>query len=176
MPVMDGVAASRNIRKDNGEAMPIVAMTAKAMKSDSDLCMQVGMNDFVTKPINPDALWQSLLLWVTPRPGLGVAAIRPTPRAAQATFDSDAMQTSLRTIANLDVDMGLRSTGGDLQFYVSMLGKFSVGQADAVASICRSLNSGDVAGAELAAHTLKGVASNLGMHALANSAGSWSKW
>ncbi len=171
MPVMDGVTASRNIRKDHGDAMPIVAMTANAMKSDRDLCMQAGMNDFVTKPINPDALWQSLLRWVTPRPGLGVAAIRPTPRVAQATFDSVAMQMGLRTIANLDVDMGLRSTGGDLQFYVSLLHKFTVGQADAVASICRSLNCGDVAGAELAAHTLKGVASNLGMHALANSAG-----
>jgi two-component system sensor histidine kinase/response regulator len=67
--------------------------------------------------------------------------------------------------------MGMRSTGGDLQFYVSMLGKFSVGQADAVAQIRSNMNCGDAAGAELAAHTLKGVASNLGMHALANSAG-----
>ena len=171
MPVMDGVTAARHIRKDHGEDLPIVAMTANAMKADRDRCMQAGMNDFVTKPINPDALWQSLLQWVKPRAGMGVAAVRPLAPGAHAAFDAQAMQAALRSIADLNVDMGLRSTAGDLPFYVSMLGKFILGQTDAIARICRSLNTGDEAGAELVAHTLKGVASNLGMRALARSAG-----
>jgi two-component system sensor histidine kinase/response regulator len=93
------------------------------------------------------------------------------PNTEQATFDSATMQACLRRIENLDVDSGLRSTAGDLSFYVGMLTKFVAGQADAVAHICRSLNTGDGAGAELVAHTLKGVASSMGMHALASSAG-----
>jgi two-component system sensor histidine kinase/response regulator len=171
MPVMDGVTASRTIRKEHGDALPIVAMTANATKSDRDLCLQAGMNDFVTKPINPDALWQSLLRWIKPRVGLGVAASRPTPTAEPAAFDAVAVQASLRAIAHLDVDMGLRNTSGDLPFYVSMLAKFAIGQADAIANLCRLLNLGDRAGAERVAHTLKGVAANLGMQRLANSAG-----
>lgn len=171
MPVMDGVTACRNIRRDHGDGLPIVAMTANAMKSDRDLCMQAGMNDFVTKPINPDALWQSLLRWVQPRAGLGIAGIRPAQSSEPAGFDAVGLQADLHAIANLDVDMGLGSTGGDLPFYAKMLVKFTEGQADAVARICRFLNDGDEAGAELVAHTLKGVASNLGMQALASSAG-----
>jgi two-component system sensor histidine kinase/response regulator len=171
MPVMDGVTASRHIRKNHGEDLPIVAMTANAMKSDRDLCMQAGMNDFVTKPINPDALWLSLLQWVRPRSGLGVAASRAAPASALAAFDAPTMQARLRSIANLHVDRGLRSSAGDLPFYVSMLTKFIAGQADAVAHICRSLHAEDEADAELVAHTLKGVASNLGMQVLASSAG-----
>jgi two-component system sensor histidine kinase/response regulator len=171
MPVMDGVTASRQIRKVHGEGVPIVAMTANAMKSDRDLCLQAGMNDFVTKPINPEALWLSLLRWVTPRDGLGVAASRPAQRTVPAAFDATATQASLRRIAGLDVNMGLRSTAGNLPFYVSMLTKFITGQSDAIQRIVGSLDAGDKADAELAAHTLKGVASNLGMHALASSAG-----
>jgi two-component system sensor histidine kinase/response regulator len=171
MPVMDGVTASRQIRKTHGEGVPIVAMTANAMKSDRDLCMQAGMNDFVTKPINPEALWLSLLRWVTPREGLGVAASRPAQRTVPAAFDAPATQASLRQIADLDVDMGLRSTADNLPFYVSMLTKFIAGQSDAIQRMVGRLEAGDAAGAELVAHTLKGVASNLGMRALANSAG-----
>jgi two-component system sensor histidine kinase/response regulator len=85
-------------------------------------------------------------------------------------FDIPTMQASLRTIPDLDVDRGLHNTSGDMTFYVSMLTKFIAGQADAVARICRSLNTGDVAGAERVAHTLKSVASNLGMQGLASRA------
>ncbi len=171
MPVMDGVTASRQIRLDHGPDLPIVAMTANAMKSDRDLCMRAGMNDFVTKPINPDVLWQSLLLWVKPRSGLGTAASRPVQRITPAAFDASAMQAALRGIPGLDVDMGLRSTAGDLRFYASMLTKFMVGQTDALDRVHRCLDAGDASGAELVAHTLKGVASNLGMQGLAGTAG-----
>jgi HPt (histidine-containing phosphotransfer) domain-containing protein len=133
--------------------------------------MQAGMNDFVTKPINPEALWLSLLRWVAPRDGLGIAASRSAQRAVPAAFDASATQASLRRIPDLDVDMGLRSTADDLPFYVSMLTKFIAGQSDAIQRMVGSLEAGDTAGAELVAHTLKGVASNLGMRALANSAG-----
>jgi len=75
MPVMDGVSATQEIRRTlDARAVPIVAMTANAMQQDRDRCMAAGMQDVVTKPIDPDQLWQALHAWVRPRPGLGLPA------------------------------------------------------------------------------------------------------
>ncbi|HBF60532.1 MAG TPA: PAS domain S-box protein, partial [Methyloceanibacter sp.] len=57
MPIMDGVTATRTLRKDSRyRDLPVIAMTANALASDREACLEAGMNDHVTKPINPDAL------------------------------------------------------------------------------------------------------------------------
>lgn len=112
------------------------------------------------------------------REGILDAANGTTPLRAQmsakmgahAAFDASAIVARLRMIPNLDVDMGLHGASGDMPFYISLLTKFISGQADAVARICRRLNTGDRAGAGLVAHTLKSVAANLGMQGLASRA------
>jgi two-component system, sensor histidine kinase and response regulator len=64
MPVMDGLTATREIRKLAGCAqLPIIAMTANAMQRDRDRCMEAGMNDFLGKPVDPDALCATARLW-----------------------------------------------------------------------------------------------------------------
>jgi CheY-like chemotaxis protein len=62
MPEMDGLEASRRIReKPGGNEQPyIIAMTANAMQGDREECLAAGMNDYVSKPIRPDALAQAL--------------------------------------------------------------------------------------------------------------------
>jgi signal transduction histidine kinase/DNA-binding response OmpR family regulator len=68
MPVMDGLEATIEIRKlGRFDALPIVAMTANAMAPDRQRCLDAGMNDFVSKPIEPDELWRALLRWVGSR-------------------------------------------------------------------------------------------------------------
>ncbi|NPC55117.1 response regulator [Caenimonas soli] len=68
MPVMDGLEATIEIRKlGRFDALPIVAMTANAMAQDRQRCLDAGMNDFVSKPIEPDELWRTLLRWVGTR-------------------------------------------------------------------------------------------------------------
>ena len=85
MPVMDGVVATRHIRQSHTPAdLPIVAMTANAMKVDRDRCLSAGMNAFVTKPIDQDELWKALLDWVRPRPGIG--AVNPPAMVSNADF------------------------------------------------------------------------------------------
>jgi two-component system, sensor histidine kinase and response regulator len=65
MPVMDGLEATRKIRKDNKfSKLPIIAMTASAMKSDIDQCFSAGMSDYIAKPINPELMFKTLLKWV----------------------------------------------------------------------------------------------------------------
>ena len=69
MPVMDGFEATRRIRALPGfERLPILAMTANAMAGDRERSLAAGMNDHVTKPIDPDALFEALLQWLPARP------------------------------------------------------------------------------------------------------------
>jgi CheY-like chemotaxis protein len=61
MPVMDGYTASGEISKDERfKDLPIIAMTAHAMAGDEDKSLQAGMNDHITKPIDPDQLFSTL--------------------------------------------------------------------------------------------------------------------
>jgi len=65
MPKVDGYEATRNIRKMPGyESLPIIAMTAHAMKGDRELCIEAGMNDYITKPINRDQLFAVIDKWI----------------------------------------------------------------------------------------------------------------
>jgi two-component system sensor histidine kinase/response regulator len=166
MPVMDGVTATQEIRKLPGfGALPIVAMTANAMQRDRERCLAAGMNDFVTKPVDPDELCAVLVKWIRPR----AASPRPAPsaeRPAPATAD-----TGLAAVAGLDMATGLRRMMGKKPLYLAMLRRFAEGQRQCPAQLRQALDGGDWATAERLAHTTKGVAANIGAVDLPEQAG-----
>ena len=83
MPEMDGLAATRALRADpRFTRLPIIAMTANAMKADLDACLVAGMNDYVVKPIDRQALLQTLWRWLPAGPGGEATAAAPAPAPA----------------------------------------------------------------------------------------------
>lgn len=67
MPIMDGVAASKAIRKELNSNVPIIALTANALESEKEKCWQAGMNEYITKPYNPDYLLEKILFLLNNR-------------------------------------------------------------------------------------------------------------
>jgi osomolarity two-component system sensor histidine kinase TcsA len=63
MPVMDGFEATRKIRT-YGIPIPIIAMTAYALRGDNETCLEKGMDDYISKPVNINKLLQKLLIWL----------------------------------------------------------------------------------------------------------------
>jgi PAS domain S-box-containing protein len=160
MPVMDGITATRAIRQlgvgNTLGTLPIVAMTANAMQADRDRCLAAGMNGFVAKPIEPDELWRTLAQWIQPRADLGHDTSLAEP-ATQPTTEAVPQH-----IAGLDTAQGLRRVMGKQSLYLSMLRKFANGQAQTASDIAQALQTQDTASAERYAHTLKGLAGNIG--------------
>ena len=88
MPVMDGLAATRAIRlKPQFGSLPIIAMTANVMESDREKCTEAGMNDHISKPIDPEALFAALLRWIKPRGEVAVAAGAGTDAATKSASE-----------------------------------------------------------------------------------------
>jgi len=158
MPVMDGLTATRLIRDLPGLlALPIVAMTANALLADREACLQAGMNDHVGKPIEPALLFATLVKWIKPRPGTATHVPQRGP---------EEQTVELPDIPGLDTVGGLRRVLGKKIRYLDMLHKFLDGQGQSIERIQAAAEVGDWEIAQRHAHTLKGLAGNIGMHAI----------
>jgi CheY-like chemotaxis protein len=156
MPEMDGYTAARLIRaQPRLQGLPIIAMTAHALVEEYQRCLDAGMNDHVSKPIDLDALFSTLLRWVKPRRGHAVES--------QATPMRAADELILPEIPGINQTDGLKRVVGNKRLYLDLLAQFAAKQGDAAAQISAALESGDLKLAERIAHTVKGVAGNMGI-------------
>jgi PAS domain S-box-containing protein len=165
MPVMDGIEATRILRADpRHQTLPIIAMTANAMESDREVCLEAGMNDHIAKPIDPDQLFSVLLRWIRRTDGDGKIARPHTPARPAKTSEAELV------IPGIDVRSGLKRTGGHRERYETLLRKFAEQQLGATEAMRAALSAGDAATAERTAHSLKGAAGTLGAVALSEAA------
>ncbi len=157
MPVMDGLRATEEIRKNPAWAeLPVIAMTANAMPQDRDSCLAAGMNDYISKPIEPDQLWEMVLLkWIKPR---SIILTDIPTHSHGATFEEELPDE----LTGIDISQGLRRVKGVKSRYISMLRMFASGHRNAAHDIRRLLDENDHGAAERVAHTVKGVAGTIG--------------
>jgi CheY-like chemotaxis protein len=166
MPEMDGFTATRLLRRDNRlQKFPIIAMTAHALVEERQRCLDAGMNDHVSKPIDPDNLFATLLRWAKPRPKESVKS-QPLPAPVGISVD----EAILPEIPGVNLADGLKRVAGNRRLYRDLLGQFAAKQGDAAAQISAALESGDRQLAERIAHTVKGVAGNFGITGVQSSA------
>lgn len=155
MPEMDGLEATRRIRSGRGSFnIPIIAMTAHAFEEERRRCYEVGMNDFITKPIDPELLIKSLLPW---KP-----AVEP-PSPMPATPDPAA---GLPPLPGIDTAEGLRRMMNKTRLYERVLRDFQQRFSDEAARIRADLQAGDRESARRRAHSTKGLAGSIGAAAL----------
>lgn len=161
MPEMGGLEATRIIRADaRFSDIPILAMTAHAMAEERKRCLAAGMNDHITKPVDPDIMFQALLHWIK----------KDRPPMMNKTVFEQAQPKTLR-IPGVDTEAGLRRVVGNQKLYLSLLRQFCQGQCDVAARIGAALAEQDHASAGRIAHTAKGVAGNIGAKAIQEAAG-----
>ncbi len=157
MPVMGGYEATQLIRKDEKyKDLPIIAMTAHAMQGVQTECIAAGMNDYVSKPIDPKHLFNALKKWTR--------HIRPVPEQQIKEVPKEKEQEKIKlpkSIPGIDIEAGLERLNGNRKLYRKLLIDFFEKYASFAEDIRKELDHGTRETAVRLAHTIKGVAGNI---------------
>ncbi|MBP7637762.1 MAG: response regulator [Kiritimatiellae bacterium] len=164
MPVMDGLEATRQIRSPQSvvlnPSIPVIAMTARAMQGDQEKCLAAGMNDYVSKPVNPQSLARVLAKWLKTvkdgqkseaGPSEGMARQSEMPPPDLPVWDSAGLMERVME---------------DRDLAIAVLDGFPEDILQRIQTLKASLESGDTAGVDRQAHAINGAASIIGGEAL----------
>jgi CheY-like chemotaxis protein len=160
MPELDGLEATRRIRAMTQAAVAqprIIAMTANAMQGDREACLDAGMDDYVSKPIQVKELQSALERWGQQlRPIEPAAAVGPT--AVEPAADIDwSMLDDLRAL----------QAEGEADFALEMVSLYLENAPQLMATIQQAITNGNAPVLQRSAHTLKGSSASLGAQRMA---------
>jgi PAS domain S-box-containing protein len=179
MPVMDGLESTQRIRALGGRwsRLPIVAMTASAMKEDQDKCQEAGMTDFLSKPMKPADMVAILRKWVPKMEGEAAATSAPAasgkPGEAVAAAPGTAAAGSGTMEAEPVVDEGIwkewreSQSAEDLDTFVEIIETYIEKFPESVAEFRAALEKRDPEAASYVAHRLAGSSGLVGANRLA---------
>ena len=191
MPGMDGAEATRRLRASGHDKLPIIALSANAVEGVRERFIEAGMNDFISKPIEPDELNRVLMRWLPAE--LILHGEQPQPQAQKSRDCNDDAANKVKTANVMNVAKtantgmrtespggdplskinpvinfadGINNTLGDRELYQKLLQNFIGDHGKDYITIRDAIDSGAPDEASLAAHKLKGVAALLGANRL----------
>ena len=156
MPIMDGLSATRMIRaNERFSKLPILAMTAHAMSGDRDRSLNAGMNDHITKPVDPNRLLEALIRWMPEKvgkaPELQVAPVKP----------ATAEESMPQQLAPFDIQAALVRTNSKPALLRKLMLGFRDQYASAISDLKEHVAAGRNADAERLVHSLRSLAAML---------------
>ena len=153
MPRMDGIEATQRIRADSRfSALPIIAMTAHTLVEERERCRNAGMNDFISKPIDPDGLYAMVARWAAA--GNAPLPVWPTIQPVAAV--------GMPVLSGIDTAIGLKRMMNKPAFYEKVLRDFYVRFRHATGEISQAIANDQHEEAERQAHSAKGLAATIG--------------
>ena len=162
MPVLDGYQATQKIREiPQFKSLPIIAMTAYAMKGDREHCLEAGMNDYITKPIELDVFFNILSRWL---PNQKINRLLETPEKSNDTnklekkTEVDALQNKIPAI---DIKIALSRVGGNVSLLKKLLREFHKDYCHIGEKILSGIQQQQYSTSKKQLHALKGLTGNL---------------
>jgi CheY-like chemotaxis protein/HPt (histidine-containing phosphotransfer) domain-containing protein len=164
MPEMDGFEATRHIRNPRSAVLdhqvPIIALTAHAMKNDKEKCLKAGMNDYISKPISPQAFAETLGRWL---PQMTHACNgQSTEEVAKSAFATEWKPD----VTVFDLEGLMVRLMGDEELAIKVVEAFMKDIPQQVEALRDSIEAHDAESALFQAHTIKGASANVGGQAL----------
>lgn len=166
MPIMGGYEATSLIRNDEKyKDLPIIAMTAHAIQGAKEECLAAGMNDYVSKPIDPDHLFSVIKKWIKP-------IIKNNKQQMKRTNEiADENKTDIelpKSMSGIDIKLGLKRLNGNRKLYKKLLIDFSRSYSSYAEDIRKAIEQSNIDVTLRLAHTLKGVAGNISAYDIQN--------
>jgi len=162
MPEMDGLEATKCIRDKGYSDIPIIAMTAHAMTGDRDKSLVAGMNDHVTKPLDPNKVYDALIQWI-PEKEQNIDSL--SHKASEQTQDTITETQGMlpKVIPGICIENGLERLNGSEEIFLKLLEKFfNAYSSSDLERLKHCLNNNEMEQAKRWVHTLKGVSGNIG--------------
>ncbi|MBC7359028.1 MAG: response regulator [Desulfacinum sp.] len=175
MPVLDGLEATRILReKLSPRELPIVALTAHAGSGFREKCLEQGMNAFITKPFNPEELFEVVCRHLKDPSGSREAG-NCVPGSVGPPTGIAGRGLDLAGLQGIDLDRLSANLAGNRSLMVRLLHDFCISFEGAADEVLSAMAAGDEEAARRTAHSVKGTAGNLGATALSEAAGALEK-
>jgi CheY-like chemotaxis protein len=163
MPIMDGYKATEILRKTyTSSELPIIAMTANALKGDREKSIDSGMNDYISKPINPEIMFETIGKWISGNNTLNIEKpLKETLEGKNITLE-EKIESSKEKVEILDFDETLIKLGNKQDFYYSLLKRYNDSYSNLVNEFSDMRKNKQYDEAKRFIHSIKGVTGNIG--------------
>jgi signal transduction histidine kinase/FixJ family two-component response regulator len=152
MPVLNGLEATKRLR-ETGNQVPVVALTANAIKGEQEKCLEAGMNDYLSKPYTEEDLLQTIIKWIGHQP-------------SATTGETQAINESPKTETLYDLSGLAEISRGNQAFVDKMIHLFCEQTPGMLSEMISAHSSGDFARMGALAHKMKPGIDNLRIHSL----------